>query len=116
MELFIEDKNEVKVNFKYNQKDYFYKCKKSDKIIDIYNNFIKDIKSDKSELYLLCDGDKIEDYYITLNQLIKSDNEKEKIFLVYDYLNAINTVDSFSSYSINEENNDKKNEDINSKR
>lgn len=103
----IEDINDVIVNFKYNQKDNIYKCKKSDRLIDLYNQFLNKNSKELNDLYLLCDGNKIEDYNITINHTIKSDKEKEKIFLVYD-CNAINTVNSFPILSINDENNDDK--------
>ena len=46
MDIFNTDIDEVKVNFKYEQKDYIYKCKKSKKLIDLFNNFLNDINKE----------------------------------------------------------------------
>ena len=112
MDIFIEDTNEVNVNFIYNQKDYIYKCQKNDKLIDLFNNFLNDIKKELNNLYLLCEGNLVEDYNMTISQFIKSDKEKEKIFFVYES-NSINSVNISSTNSINDSNDEKIIEEIN---
>jgi len=112
MDIFIEDTNEVKVNFIYNQKDYIYKCQKNDKLIDLFNNFLNDIKKELNNLYLLYEGNLVEDYNMTISQFSKSDKEKEKIFLVYES-NSINSVNISSTNSINDSNDEKIVKEIN---
>ena len=75
-------------------------CNENDCMLKIYNEFLNQIEKDINEIYFLYNGEKIIDYNITFNQMIKpfdKDNNEINI-LAYD----VERNDSICSVKENE--------------